>query len=146
MNDALTNLVTAAGTLGGAGIGAYVTLRIHRGERAERLQERLFEARRGAYGRLLRLTNVGPEQKPSQMSDEACNERAEGMTSWYYQDGSGLLLSPASLKQFLRARAALEDPAPDPVAIRDAMSLLRTELKIELGVREEAERHVPTPR
>jgi len=146
MSDALTNLVTAAGTLGGAGIGAYVTLRVHRRERSERVQERLFEARRAAYGRLMRLTDVGREDQPSEMGDEARGERANAMTAWYYQDGSGLLLSSGALRQFLRVRAALSAPASEPAAIRDAMSLLRTELKIELGVREEAERDVPTPR
>ena len=61
------------------------------------------------------------------------------MVAWYYDGGAGLLLADQALAQFVRVRGLLVDPKAPPRHVRDAMSLLRTDLKIELGVRSPAD-------
>jgi hypothetical protein len=96
-----------------------------------------------AFGRLLPLTEYGSEETPWDLPLPERTKLARKMTDWYYEEGSGLLLSRKSMGQFQLARRALEDPEAKPQEIRTALSLLRTDLKIELGIRDPAERDKP---
>lgn len=99
----------------------------------------LFEARADAYRELMRILN------PRFLEDErtrAALMREDGaLAEWYRR--FGLLLSGDSLSRYLGLREALEDD-PDPREVNDSLSALRTELKIDLGVRHPYERDEPT--
>jgi hypothetical protein len=105
------------------------------------VEQGLFEARLNSYRSLLHLTSV---QSPSTgtLSPDERRDRAKELTEWFYS-GGGLLLSGDALNVFLVARSRLEDERSTDDVLRAAMSALRTELKIDLGVRHSDERHVP---
>jgi hypothetical protein len=67
---------------------------------------------------------------------------ADQLTSWYYEDGAGLLLSGRSFAQFERVRKALVTAQVDGTRLRREFSQLRTDLKIDLGVRQVQERAI----
>ncbi|MDD7942904.1 hypothetical protein PHK61_31290 [Actinomycetospora lutea] len=101
----------------------------------------LFKARLTAYGKLLPLLN------PRSMESGHAQPRAvaERMLDWYYQEGNGLLLSGRALDQFRRTREALER-SDETSSRRDVeLSQLRTDLKIDLGVRQPQERGIDFP-
>lgn len=101
----------------------------------------LFKARLAAYGKLHPLLN------PRSMGSSHRQPRAVGqsMLDWYYQDGNGLLLSGRALDQFRRTREALER-SDETSSQRDIeLSQLRTDLKIDLGVRQPQERGIDFP-
>lgn len=103
----------------------------------------LADARLDAYRALLPLTDVGRPGKITALSPRERRKREDALTAWYY-GGGGLLLSEHAHRAFLAARSRLEDPHAKDEHIRCAMSTLRTELKIDLGVRHADERDVPT--
>jgi hypothetical protein len=145
LSDLAIALVSAGAAVFGAGIGAYGTVKARRPFPQELALARaglLLERQLLAFGSLLPLTEYGSEDKPKDLPLDERRELAKRMTDWYYHEGSGLLLSGRSIGQFVAARKALEDPNATPKEIRDALSLLRTDLKIELGVREPSERLV----
>ena len=86
----------------------------------------LFEARLSAYRELAELLQ----------SDDLDDAR---LKPWYAS--SGLLLSGDALQAFLALREVLRD-ASSVNAVSSSQSSLRTELKIDLGVRELAERDI----
>jgi hypothetical protein len=95
----------------------------------------LFEARLSAYRELLALiADVAGGGQP---------DAASRLADWYVQHG--LLMSGSALHSFLGVRGQLldRDPTQD---LRVAVSALRTELKIDLGVRDASERDVPLER
>ena len=103
----------------------------------------LFERRWEAYSKLLRMTDYGSEDEPKQLSEGDRRGLAEKLTRWFYEDGGGLLLSGRAHEQFLRARATVSDVCAKPSAVREELSRLRTDLKIDLGVRQPEERDLP---
>jgi hypothetical protein len=102
----------------------------------------LFERRFDAYGHLLPLTDYGPADQPRDLEFPARRHLADNLTAWYYENGAGILLSGRALAQFQRARSALVTEDASPAAIRHELSKLRTDLKIDLGVRQAQERDV----
>jgi len=98
----------------------------------------LFETRLLAYGALLPLTRPKPDGQ-TQTSPDA-------LTDWYYASGNGLLLSGDALRAFLDARKTLRDPSATTDSVKETMSALRTELKIDLGTRHPDERRVELAR
>jgi hypothetical protein len=102
----------------------------------------LFERRFEAYGRLLPLTDYGPENHPKQLDLTQRELLAEKLSDWFYEKGAGLLLSGRALEQFNAARNVLRTPNARPEAVRKELSGLRTDLKIDLGVRQPRERDV----
>jgi hypothetical protein len=105
----------------------------------------LFESRLKLYAALLPLTEYGPEDRPKELPLGEREALAGKLTVWYYKDGAGLLLSGKGLEHFREARAALAKRDAAPTEIWTALSELRTELKIDLGVREPEERLIPVP-
>ena len=99
----------------------------------------LFERRLEVYAKLLDAMRGAAR---GDMNPEARATMATELTNWYYSDGAGLLLSGRSLSQFLIARASLESHDVDADQVRNDLSWLRTELKVDLGVRQADERHV----
>jgi hypothetical protein len=141
LSDLAIALVSAGVALLGSCVGAFATIKARRPFRQELELARagvLLELQLRKFGKLLPLTEYGEGDMPL----EERQERARKMTAWYYQGGSGLLLSGTSMGQFVAARAALENPQAKGDEIRVALSLLRT----ELGVREPREREIPFAR
>jgi hypothetical protein len=142
LSDIAIALVSAGSALLGSCVGAYATIKARppfRQELAVSQARVLLQLKMTAFADLLPLTAYGSED----LSLERRQERARKMTAWYYEGGNGLLLSGTSMGQFVAARAALENPQANSKGIREALSLLRTDLKIELGVREPGERDTP---
>ena len=106
--------------------------------RAESLFERRFEA----YGRLLPLTKFEEEEHSADLDSAARDELADKLITWFYDGGSGLLLSGRSFEQFQKVRETLRSESATPLTLRAAFSKLRTDLKIDLGVRQPPERDV----
>lgn len=106
-----------------------------RGRQADATPAEVIQARLGAYAKLLPFTEWLPgDDKPG---------REERLKNWFYEEANGLLLSGDAFTDFLHARKLLLDPGLTDSDIRAAMSALRTELKIDLGVRDVTERHIP---
>jgi hypothetical protein len=102
----------------------------------------LFVKRFEAYGGLLPLTDYGPEDQPKDLDHSARRDLASKLTDWFYEGGAGLLLSGRALEQFQKARWALNSAEAAPADVRRELSQLRTDLKIDLGVRQPRERTV----
>jgi len=102
----------------------------------------LFDRRFDAYARLLPLTDFGPEDQPKELSPAGRRDIAYRLTAWFYEQGAGLLLSGRALAQFQRVRRMLANEDASAAEIRDELSRLRTDLKIDLGVRQAQERNV----
>ncbi len=146
MPELATSLVSAGAALVGAGIGAYATIKARRPFEQELALSRagaLLERQLLAFGQLLPLTEYGSEEAPLDLPLGERQQRARKLTAWYYEEGSGLLLSRKSMGQYQAARKALQNPEAEPAEIRTALSLFRTALKIEIGIRDESERDEP---
>jgi hypothetical protein len=132
-----TSLVVAAVTW----TVAVKTTRTYREDRSISVAPGLFEARITHYGSLWQLTDVGPE--PTDHSGQYTPYdnsalTAAAMRRWYYENGAGLLLSDDSQALWAKICARLENEPPvERMAVWSAMSLLRTELKLDLQVRDE---------
>jgi hypothetical protein len=112
------------------------------GSRAVEPGPALVEARLSAYQTLLGLTNAGSPGKATTLKAKQRRTRAKELTAWFY-GGGGLVLSGDAHRAFYAARSRLEDEHATDEQVRTALSSLRTELKIDLGVRHPDERDVP---
>jgi hypothetical protein len=101
----------------------------------------LFEKRLDAYKSLLPLTEYGSEDSPRHLRPDEKKALADRLRAWYYQDGAGLLLSGRAHKQFQQARQYLDEDR-GAVDVNRVLSKLRTDFKIDLGVRQPQERDV----
>jgi hypothetical protein len=102
----------------------------------------LFQRRLEAYGDLLPLTDYGKENNPKELTLDQRKDLENRLRAWFYKKGAGLLLSGRAFEQFQRARTTLVMRDADPSAIQKELSKLRTDLKIDLGVRQPQEREV----
>lgn len=102
----------------------------------------LFEKRFEAYARLLPLTDYGPEHDPKQLDRRARSRLAARLSSWFYNDGAGLLLSGRAFRQLQIVRTKLASADATDAELREEFTKLRTDLKIDLGVRQPRERQV----
>jgi hypothetical protein len=66
------------------------------------------------------------------------------MRTWFYEKGGALLLSGNAFNAFRCARDVLlaPDDETDPTEVSNALSTLRTELKIDISSRQPSERAV----
>ena len=103
----------------------------------------LFEKRFDAYACLLPLTDYGTEEQPHRLDEAARAKLAGRLGDWFYADGAGLLLSGRALDQFQRVLREVASSDATDADIRTEFSKLRTDLKIDLGVRQPGEREVP---
>jgi len=102
----------------------------------------LFQRRLEVYGDLLPLTDYGRENNPKELTLDQRGDLENSLRAWFYKKGAGLLLSGRAFEQSQRARATLVMTDADPSAIQKELSKLRTDLKIDLGVRQPQERQV----
>jgi hypothetical protein len=102
----------------------------------------LFEKRFDAYGRLLPLTDYGPAGNPKDLTLAEREDLENRLSTWFYERGAGLLLSGRAHEQLVKVRKLLLEKAVDKADIRDAFTQLRTDLKIDLGVRQPQERDI----
>jgi hypothetical protein len=102
----------------------------------------LFQKRFDAYSDLLPLTDYGPEDNPKNLTHTERRKLADRLTAWFYGKGAGLLLSGRAFDQFLKTRRTLVRAGSSNDDIRNELSQLRTDLKIDLGVRQPQEREV----
>jgi hypothetical protein len=111
----------------------------------------LFDARSAAYAELMEMLApilTATEQERRELGDDESGQ----MMAWY--DRHGLLLSGNSVFQFRQLRRLLKGELPETTEphspegvtglLKDAKSALRTELKIDLGVRHPDERDQPS--
>lgn len=105
----------------------------------------LFGKRFEAYARLLPLTDYGRKEDPADLDPTARRELADRLAKWFYVEGAGLLLSGRALVQYLRVRTKLRETDSTPTELWKEFSQLRTDLKIDLGVRQPSERDVAMP-
>jgi hypothetical protein len=106
-------------------------------------RDSLLEARLAAYALLFGLTRYGSEGQPLSLSDKERARCAERLMDWFYgEEGGGLLLSGEAFLALRRAHARLTDPTANDRERWRAFSALRTELKIDLGVRHADVRNV----
>jgi hypothetical protein len=124
--------------------------RVRGGDEIEGVSD-LYTARLNAYQSLLPLTShrsrgkrtsLTGKQTKTTLTPKERQKRADDLTAWFYS-GGGLLLSGDAHNAFQAARSRLEDEQPAEQELIDALSALRTELKIDLSVRHPDERHVP---
>jgi hypothetical protein len=101
-----------------------------------------FDARLEAYRELLPLTNPRAQGDARPLNSTQRGQRANELTQWFYT-GGGLLLSGDAHRAFIAARDRLEDQRATDDDVRNTLSALRTELKIDLGIRDPDERDVP---
>jgi hypothetical protein len=99
----------------------------------------LFDARLASYRALLPLTQRGQFTAGDEVARGAL---AGKLTTWFYDEGGGLLLSQESFQIWHRIRGHLMDGTIAPDVIDTEFSELRTSLKIDLGVRHADERDV----
>jgi hypothetical protein len=102
----------------------------------------IFNQRFQAYAELLPLTDCGSESQPKDLTHARREELADSLRSWYYRGGAGLLLSGRTLQQFEKARGRLLDQSANASDVRQELSRLRSDLKIDLGVSQSRERDV----
>jgi hypothetical protein len=109
----------------------------------------LIEPRIAAYSLMVKECRAyADESSPPNPVDVPFAERqqlAARMQAWYYEHG-GWLMDGNTFNSYLAARTTLldKDARADPVF--KALSMLRTDMKIELGVREPSEREAPLAR
>jgi hypothetical protein len=156
--DVVGNLALALATLGLAAVGAWLAHNYRR-----RMRLALAEARRTAYAELWQVTGVGAPTRLDTAGPDGCLTRAErqdlyqSMTSWYYKNGNGMLLEVTTREVYLNAKHNLvctirkfkppdvwdtirkdlpdldEEQVRGVLSIRQ-LSLLRTQLKSDLGI------------
>ena len=130
-------LIAAIGALAGAGVGGYATYRAA-GPAWERAKlgavVPLTTARLPRYQALWELTELGPEQEPRALALKDRTDLADRIHRWYYDDGSGLLLSDDARRQWVAVLAKLRDQECRENDLWRAMSCLRTRLKQDLHV------------
>jgi hypothetical protein len=100
----------------------------------------LFQKRFDTYSELLSLTDFAGIASVGS-DGEALSSAADRMTTWYYANGAGLLLSGRAFEQFHQTREILRSSLSEK-AVTESLSRLRTALKIDLGVRQPQERDV----
>lgn len=103
----------------------------------------LFDRRADAYAKLLPLTSLDSALLSADTGYGARMERAEKLSEWLYSSEGGMVMSGSMLASFLELREALEDARATPEDLRNALSSLRTSMKIDLGVRHPDERDLP---
>jgi hypothetical protein len=91
---------------------------------------------------LLPLTDYGRETDPKELTLNQRRDLEEELRAWFYKNGAGLLLSGRAFEQFQKARTMLVAKDADRFVIHKELSKLRTDLKIDLGVRQPQEREV----
>jgi hypothetical protein len=143
--DLTIALLALLGACLGAGAIVLTSLSYHK-QAALLRTAALTEPRVVAYGQIVReFRAYGDESSPPNPVDVPFAERqqlAARMQAWYYEQG-GWLMDGNTFNSYRGARTTLLDEDARKDSVFDALSALRTEMKIELGVREPSERDVP---
>jgi hypothetical protein len=139
-------LVAAGGTVIGAAVGGLIALRAtlpYRKQRALNRQTALVAARLETYRKVLEWMRpyFDNQGKALEVSVGDRQEHVRRLRDWYYEGGAGLLLSGNAFNAYRDCRSALLDPRASSESVAKALSLLRTELKIDIGSREPKERY-----
>ena len=137
-------------TLLGVAITALVTWGValpYRKHAALKRAELLSGPRLEAYRLVLhRMKPFGDDQhEPPEAQRIPFAERrklAVWLRTWYFE-ADGWLMSGDAFNAYRAVRAILLEKGAEPNAVYQALSNLRTELKIDLGVRELPERDIP---
>jgi hypothetical protein len=86
-----------------------------------------------AKKRLWELSSITSPTEPH-FTEKQRRDLALSLRDWYYKDGGGMYLSITAADLFLKAKDALNDSGKDANNVREAFSLLRTQLKVDAGV------------
>lgn len=81
------------------------------------------------------------------MTEKERHERIAAIRAWFYsgEHGGGLLLGGGAHKAYLDLVTVLQHPEPPAKDVQKRGSSLRTELKLDLHVRQPTERTLPLP-
>ena len=126
-------LIALAGALGVAAISAIFGLRLWESQKLQAVQP-LTEARIKRYTLLWPMTDFGTEDHPKRLTIQQRLGVADELRRWYYERGSGLLLSENARLQWTAAVHQLERTDARPGEVRLSMSCLRTRLKQDVHV------------
>jgi hypothetical protein len=105
----------------------------------QQLALRVAEHRQPAYKALWALQERLSPTATTPLTRQVRQELNAALSSWYYQDGNGIVLSLAAGDLFLKAKdLLLADPhqVPDKT-LREAFSAVRTQMKEDLSVYDE---------
>jgi hypothetical protein len=131
------------------GAGAYIGVSLRR-----QLKTRVSERRLTSYAALWQVTKKAAPSRQHSLTGVERMELFEEMTSWYYNDGFGMCMSPGCRNVFMKAKANLVAPSNDlEPTLRDyvvqpdgeeqsrrsnlavsQMSLLRTRMRADLEI------------
>jgi len=116
--------------------GYWVKRRLERVKRDEQFRLQVALERMSAYRTLWSLTEP---LSPAVQLDLSPDDRAlhlAALRSWYHQAGNGMFGSWDASSRFVQVTHLLESGAPTP-EVRKAVSALRTQLKVDMGVYDE---------
>jgi len=141
--DAVIALLALAGAVLGAGALVFTSLS-YRKQSALYKTAALTEPRVAAYSAIVKEFRryVDEASKPVDVPFDVRHELASTMQAWYFEQG-GWLMDGNTFNSYRVVRQKLRTRAADAESVFNALSALRTEMKIELGVRELGERDKP---
>jgi hypothetical protein len=147
MASALLNVGIALLALAGAVLGAgaiWFTSLSYRLQSALQRTTALTGPRVAAYQRIVKEFRAYSDEsgEPVDIPFAERSILAAQMQDWYFEQG-GWLMDGDTFNSYRAARRALLNKDADAASVFNALSSLRTEMKIELGVREPPERDKP---
>jgi hypothetical protein len=148
--DDIPMWVWAVVTLLGVSITALVTWGValpYRKQAALKRAESLTGSRLKAYRLVVsEMKPFGDElhwpPEPQKIPFAERRKLAAWLQTWYFEE-DGWLMSGDAFNAYGFVRATLLEKGAKPQAVYDSLSMLRTELKVDLGVREPSERSIP---
>ena len=151
VSDVAVALIAAGGAVAGGAVTGVITLRAtlpYRQQAALQRQAALVAARVESYSKVIAWMSpyLDDQGAPREVPLEERQHHVHQLREWYYNEGGALLLTGNSFNAYRSARAALLDTDADSKSVADALSALRTELKLDVGSRQPQERDKPFAR
>ena len=141
-------MIGVGGVVIGAGVSADATRRAVRPYRERAAFEQsaaLVERRYESYSAVVAWMRpyLDDRGEAQEVPFETRAQDAGRLRAWYYEQGGALLMSGDAFNAYRLAVQALLDPDASPEAVAAPLSLLRTELKTDIGSRQPQERDIP---
>jgi len=140
-SDVAVALIAAGGAVAGSAVTGVITLRAtlsYRKQAALERQAALVGARLESYGEVVSWMSpyLDASGAPCEVPFEERKAHGQRLRAWYFHEGGALLLSGNAFNEYRAAVGALLDPDADSKSVADALTMLRTELKIDVGSRQ----------
>jgi hypothetical protein len=126
--------------------GYYFNALLQRRTARDELLTAIADSRVEAYRALWRLTEQVKFAERGAITAEERRKLDDDLVQWYYLNAGAMFLSWEAARRFTEARAALWNDQNSSDAVRQAFSLLRTELKYDCGVysAQDKDKQLPT--